>query len=164
MNSVLEKTEKNRGIDALKGICIIFVIISHYNWDATERLCLLFPFWIDMAVPLFMIMSGWVNSASMSRKKINSFSEAYSCKLIIPRLIKYTVPYSLIFVIEVWLELMVNNNEISLVSLFLIFLNGGWGAGSYYYPVMIQFTFVIPVVYFLIRKYDWGGGTDMWDC
>ena len=47
--------KRNHFIDVLKGICIIFVIITHYNWSDEARMNYLFPFWIDMAVPIFMI-------------------------------------------------------------------------------------------------------------
>ena len=54
--------KRNQFIDVLKGICIIFVIITHYNWSNAARLKYFFPFWIDMAVPIFMIISGYENA------------------------------------------------------------------------------------------------------
>ncbi|MBO4449633.1 MAG: hypothetical protein J5777_03525, partial [Clostridiales bacterium] len=37
------------------------------------------------------------------------------------------------------------------------FLRGGLGPGSYYFPIMIQFIFYFPVIFFIIRKYDLKG-------
>lgn len=34
------------------------------------------------------------------------------------------------------------------------FLTGGYGPGSYYYPVMIQFIFVFPMIYLIMKKYN----------
>ena len=64
-------------IDILKGICSIFVIITHYNWQETERLKFLFPFWIDMAVPVFMIISGYLYAKSYKKKEISNIGSAY---------------------------------------------------------------------------------------
>jgi fucose 4-O-acetylase-like acetyltransferase len=47
-------------LDALKGICIIFVVITHFRWTEELRLLLFFPFTIHMAVPIFMLISGYV--------------------------------------------------------------------------------------------------------
>jgi hypothetical protein len=37
--------------------------------------------------------------------------------------------------------------------MILQFLQGGIGQGSYYYPVMLQFTFVLLVIYFIFKEY-----------
>lgn len=34
------------------------------------------------------------------------------------------------------------------------FLEGGFGPGSYYYPIMIQFIFVFPLIYFVVKRYN----------
>ena len=48
----------NRGdeplIDYLKAICIIMVVISHGTGGARD--VLLYPFWIDQAVPIFLLI------------------------------------------------------------------------------------------------------------
>ena len=55
-------------LDFYKGICIIFIIITHYSWNDNERLHYLFPFWIDMAVPVFMVITGYVTSLSFQNR------------------------------------------------------------------------------------------------
>lgn len=46
-----------RWIDVVKGICIIFVILHHsdINYIYSEKLG--FPFWVEMAVPVFILNS-----------------------------------------------------------------------------------------------------------
>lgn len=34
---------------------------------------------------------------------------------------------------------------------------GGYGPGSYYYPVIVQFIFLFPIIYFTIRRFRLGG-------
>ncbi len=97
------KTEiiKNRDsqIDFLKGICVILIIITHFNWSDEERLNILFPFVIEMVVPIFMILSGYVNALSFNKNNID-LSEAYSVKLVLKKIIQYTVPFIFAFAVE----------------------------------------------------------------
>jgi len=37
------------------------------------------------------------------------------------------------------------------------FIVGGFGPGSYYYPMMIQFVFIYPVIYFIVKKFEYKG-------
>ncbi len=71
-------TERNYAADILKGIGIVFVVITHFSWSSTERRIYLFPFWIDMAVPVFMIISGFAHSASFEKRHIEKIRLAYA--------------------------------------------------------------------------------------
>ena len=64
------KSNRNHFIDLLKGICIVFVIVTHFNWSDDEKLTYYFPYWLNMAVPLFMIISGYVYAFSYRKNKI----------------------------------------------------------------------------------------------
>ena len=66
-------TKRNRFIDLLKGICIIFVIITHLQWTNEEYDKFFFNYWRDMAVPILMIVSGYVYSLSFERKRIEKY-------------------------------------------------------------------------------------------
>lgn len=147
------ETGRNSSIDVVKGICILFVIITHYSWSSGDRLSLLFPYWIDMAVPIFMIISGYVTAQSMVRNKISSLKEAYSADRIIKSFIRFTVPYIIALGVELLGIYIINANtdaSIAVGNIPKIILTGGIGKGSYYYPIMIQFIFVFPVIYKLI--------------
>lgn len=63
--------KRNKQLDIIKGICIIFVIVTHFAWTTNERLKYGFPFWIDMAVPIFMVITGYVSAASYEKKKLS---------------------------------------------------------------------------------------------
>ena len=67
------ENHNNSFVDVLKGICIIMVVVTHFSWEEHERLYYLFPFWIDMAVPIFMLISGYVYTISYKRHEINKF-------------------------------------------------------------------------------------------
>lgn len=149
-----EHGERFYHIDFLKGICIIFVIITHCNWEDTEKLKLLFPFYIDMAVPVFMIISGYMYAVSYKKNNINSIGDAYLAKNIINKILRFTIPFSIIFITEQIVYFLQNGQQYSksILDFIHLFLIGGTGPGSYYYPVMIQFIFVYPVIFFYYKK------------
>lgn len=64
----MNTSERYTVVDVLKGICVIFAIITHYEWSDNQRLLGLFPYTIDMAVPIFMIISGYIMSNSYIKK------------------------------------------------------------------------------------------------
>lgn len=148
--------KRNHMIDILKGICIICVIITHFEWKDTDRLLPIFPFFIDMAVPVFMIISGYVYAISYERHDISSIGRAYHIDYVIDKLLRYTIPFIIIYVLELIafyrIDVIYNKRDI-----IWNFFTGGFGYGSYYYPVMIQFIFVFPIVFFLVKKFDFFG-------
>lgn len=90
----------NRTIDSIKGLAIIFVLITHYEWTSGQRKFFLFPFVINMAIPVFMIITGYVYSMSMQRKNITKLEDAYQRSIILKRFIRYTLPVLIIIIWE----------------------------------------------------------------
>ena len=144
-------------IDFVKGVCIIFVIIAHFEWTQTERLKYLFPFWIELAVPVFMVISGFVYTKSFQKHNILTLEQAYKVDTILGRIIRFSVPYIIVFCFEEITFNAAGAVHHSLVQVFQNFLIGGFGSGTYYYVIMIQFIFWFPVIFAIIRKYDFNG-------
>ena len=86
-------------VDVIKGVCILFVVIAHSSWTNQQRLAYLFPFWISMAVPFFMVISGYVSSKSYLRRGISSIRTAYSPKLLLEKITYYSLPALITFII-----------------------------------------------------------------
>lgn len=151
----MSKKVRMSSIDVLKGVCIILVILTHFSWTDNERLKYLFPFWVGMAIPIFMIISGYVNSLSYERHNIIDMSKAYDVYSIIDKIIRFSLPFTVVFVVD---GVISRNFHLKKGDGPLAFLcayaRGGYGAGSYYYPFIIQFIFVFPIIYFIIKKYD----------
>lgn len=141
--------------DFLKGLCSILVVLTHYAWQSAERRTLLFPWWVDMAALVFMMMSGYVYEKSCRRRNIECLSQAYAPGLLFRRAIRYTLP----FVIVYCLMLLRDHLKYGAVTydIFITFLQGGRGQGGFYYPVIMQFIFVVPVIRAIVRKYRVGG-------
>jgi fucose 4-O-acetylase-like acetyltransferase len=157
-NSLVNERTRNHTMDFLKGICIICVVFVHgTGWSRDEELRYLYPFWIDFAVPIFMAISGYVHSKSFIRHGVNSISEAYTYKNISSKVIRYTVPFMVAYVIEILYFALYKGNSYGIKYIVRCFIDGGVGPGSYYYPVMMQFVFSFPVIFFMIRRYDFKG-------
>lgn len=158
----METLNRNHFIDVLKGICIIFIVFTHASWTPEQNLKLLFPFWIDMAVPFFMLVSGYVYTKSFQKNKIETLDSAYNKKYLLKNFIRYTIPYFVAFAIDFCVQVIwYIRNPVGIKGFFVheiaLFLQGGNGPGSYYYPAMIQIMFLFPIIYVLVKKYNWKG-------
>ena len=147
----------NSTVDFLKGICILMVVLTHFEWSGRQRLFILFPYFVNMAVPIFMIISGYVCALSFHRKNITSLSDAYSLHWIMPRFLRYTIPFLLVTLWQIIdLNIILPLGKLNKLKWFL---NGISGPGSYYYPLLIQFIFIFPILYFALER---KGNTGLW--
>ena len=99
MSEVKEIKKRIDFLDYLKAICVIMVIITHYDWGDKDS-----PFFtmlINMAVPVFMIISGY-NFAMSNRKKTGgNLKKMYAWEMIKPKLIRFLVPFFTVCLIEI---------------------------------------------------------------
>lgn len=107
-----------------------------------------FAYWVDMAVPIFMVITGYVYYLSYTRRAVKDFFDPYSAPFLAPKLLRYTSPYAIALLVELFCEIFQGSLS---KSFFFKILCGGRGPGSYYYPIMIQTLFSYPVIYFAIK-------------
>ena len=106
--------------------------------------------------------SGYVSSLSFQKRGIDKLEAAYRPISIVEKVIRYTVPYTIAFVAE-WIVFRVFGlytvgiRTYGILAVVMDYLSGGKGPGNYYFPIIIQFILIFPVIYFLIRKYDLAG-------
>lgn len=141
-------------IDYLKAIGIVMVIITHYEWE--DKTTPFFTWVIAMAVPIFMLLMSYNFSMSFERKTHGRFLELYQWKTVMPRIVRFTVPFVMIFVLEMILERL-EGQAYSLKNMVVCFIEGGIGPGSYYYPILIQLLFLFPIIYLLVKHASWLG-------
>lgn len=144
-------TERIHLFDIIKGFCICLVIITHFPWQDAVRTTLYYHYLIEMAVPMFMMVSGYLYAASMERKKTDSFEKAYSFEAMMPQLVRYTIPYMVIFAIFTG-YCVYKHYYMSFATKLIEFVTGDVGPGGYYFPLLIQLIFVFPVIYFVMKK------------
>ena len=141
--------EHNHTIDVIKGIAILLVIYTHYGWTADQRKSVLFLFVVNMAIPVFMIITGYVYSLSMSRKGIEHAEQAYQLPLILKRMVRYSIPMIAVIIWEI-ADPHFDILAMSRSELLAWAIDGTAGKGSYYYPVMMQLIFFFPIIYFIV--------------
>ena len=136
-------------IDILKGLAIISVIVQH-SLTGQQRDYIGGPFYIYQAVPIFMILAGFNGIGSYERRNCRTLGEIYNWGFISPKLSRLLVPYCLTFIIELgWL---VGFLHMGARQIFNIFLTGGYGPGSYFLPIMLQITVILPIIYFCAKR------------
>lgn len=153
MNNLKIESDRLVAIDYLKAIAIISVIITHtyVSKDANAALLLIGrPFWIDMAVPVFMILSGFTNSFSSDRRNINNLRQWFVWNNIYHKLIRILFPYAIILLIETIAYTLFAPR--TLKELLYGYCTGGWGPGSYYIAILIQLLVLFPILLILFKK------------
>ena len=173
-------TERNRFIDIAKGLAIILVLFNHYEWQKGSIFNTHLYYWIIcMAVPVFMLCTGYVTAASLDAKG-TTIKQAYSKKALIPKLSRYIMPVLWFYVAETVLVFIFEktgymnylsnldfaynhgyNNQMTFLGTIVFFFAGGRGQhGTYYFPIILQVAFMIPLIYAAVKKWKWG----LWLC
>ena len=152
----------NRNADVIKALLIIAVITLHFPFKDITDTAPLFPYFLDFAVPGFMFISGYLRTLSVENKGVSSLEGAYTIKSILKSILRIVIPFTLFFIFaQIFLRIIgfytVGITEYGLLALFFDYLRGFTGQGSYYFPVMIQFIFVFPIIWRIIKKNGFKG-------
>ncbi len=140
-------------IDILKTLSIIMIIITHDTFFVENNRLPFCVYVLDMAVPVFMLVSGYNYASSCSRHKY-SLRDLYDIKLLFRRICRFLVPYTAVFILVTLLMVFVKGNNSSLSEHLTAYIRGGYGPGAYYTPVMIQFVILSPLLYAFIETFN----------
>ena len=135
--------ERKLSVDILKAVCAVWVILLHTiygNWY--DKLGMVF--WAQMAVPIFMMLSGYTYTSSIRKKEIVGPIQWFSFDNMAPKIRRILIPYSMMFIAEVILQSLTKSAKMN--SIFA-FLTGGWGPGAYYIPLLFQLLLIFPILY-----------------
>ncbi|HFU4518378.1 TPA: acyltransferase family protein [Streptococcus suis] len=147
--------------DTIKGIMVLCVIFTHLAWSVEQRQWFIFPYFVDMAVPIFLLLSAYfrvnkwtVKQATLRMMYSSGIRESF----------KMLYLYAIVMVVNVLLSY--SNHLLgvksfsgisSLRSFVLWFFSGESGPGGYYVPILIQVIFILPILYLLFEKNKWLG-------
>lgn len=143
---VLKRSGYDPFIDYLKGICIIFVIINHCmpeNLMASTA----FFFWGVSAVPIFLIIQIFhAYKKGIENAKLN-YNRLWN-KIVWP----FCVAESVILVTFIIRDhhftcSYIINDVISMIK------SGGYGPGSYYLFIYIQFAIILPLITWAFKSH-----------
>jgi len=92
---------------------------------------------------------------SADKRKLESIKDWFKFDNFSNKFLRIFIPYVVIFIIEIILY-KITNREISLKEVVVGFFTGGWGPGSYYFPVLLQLLLLFPFILLLAKtKYGW---------
>lgn len=132
-------------LDYVKAVCVCLVIITHYDWQ--EKNTIPFLMVINMAVPVFMMVSGYNFAMSYKKKTNGNLAQMYRFDFLLQRVERIFSPFFVICLVELGFIIAQNKH----INLPRIFLWGAYGPGSYYVPLLIQLLLVFPLIYKLME-------------
>ncbi|MCR5640228.1 MAG: acyltransferase [Lachnospiraceae bacterium] len=151
-------TNRNRFLDILKGLAVLFITATHYDFTDWNRLDYFFPYWIDTAVPIFMLISGYVATLSYRKSQVETIEQAYEPSILVGKAVRYTIPFFIAYVVEIAYSVMAHGvQSFQGLGWLVHFVKGGNGPGAFYYPLLIQLILVFPLIYFLIQRLGFFG-------
>lgn len=149
MSEVKEIKKRIDFLDYLKAICVIMVIITHYDWadkDSPFLQCWSiwqFLFLWLLAVIILLCQIGkdrWKFEENVCMGDDKTQIDPFSCAIFTVCLIEIVL-------------LVIEDKHINPPRIFLL---GAYGPGSYYVPIMIQLLVIFPIIYKLVEKMpDW---------
>lgn len=128
-------------IDYIKGLCILFVVWTHCM-NRGELSNILFPYWGDTAVPIFIII-----------QVFHYYKKGVSVRMpSIPKLWKrilqpYIIMVALMFIAQFFMYYDMTDGTFSPTLYW-----GKRGPGSYYIFIYLEMAFVIPLFAPLLRR------------
>ena len=141
MNITFNKTTYDPQIDYIKGLCILFVIWTHcMNRGELRRI--LFPYWGDTAVPIFIIIQVFHYYKKGAGVRFPSLPKLWK-RILRP----YIAMAALMFLAQFFMYYNMTNGTFS-PTLY-------WekrGPGSYYIFIYLEMAYVIPLFAPLFRK------------
>lgn len=142
-------------IDFIKGVAIISVILLHtlsQNFLSISR-CQLH---IGQAVPLFLFVTFYLSFWKISSKDDGKvFSRWFTKRRFFRVVVSIIIPFIIVSVLEA--VIMLISGE-SLIVKDVIRAGGCYGPGSYYLIIYIQLWLLIPILYWLLSRFAYGGG------
>ena len=135
----MKERKRIKFIDYMKAVCVVMVIITHIDWQ--EKQIPIFDYVINMAVPVFMLLSGY-NFAMSASKTIGIWEggrkgllSLYDFRLLRKKLWRFMEPFLPICLVEI-LILALEGKNINLPRIFFL--------GAYYITnkIFVFFIFV----------------------
>ncbi|MFX0175590.1 MAG: acyltransferase family protein [Candidatus Hodarchaeota archaeon] len=149
-------------VDLLKAAMIFLVIFDHIvSWNIKSEIGAIF--WERISIPVFLVIMGFNMGLSFQRKGDLSLKELYSWKYFKSKIIRYIVPFLILYGVSTFIGLFMYGFDISamyngqyypehgLINLFIGFLPF-WGPGNWFLPVIFQSILILPLLYKLFSK------------
>ncbi len=139
-------------LDVYKGVVILFIIITHFSWSGDEREKYLFPFWIDMAVPVFVVITGYLYAMTAENRN-QTLLQAYHPREILAKWARLLIPVIPVYCFQIYIMTQVWDKHLTLRGWFHYFvIEARSGRGSWYIYFMLQVVLLLPILHHIISK------------
>lgn len=138
---------KDEFFQAVRGICIICVILIHLNTGADYKDSVQFSFnydywlifrqFINFPVAFFIFISAYFSNISIARERPLTFISKRGCRILIPYIV-WTIFYSTINIMS--------GADINIKRIVYYFFYGGASAPLYFMVVLIQLIIITPII------------------
>lgn len=142
--------KRNYNIDVIKAFAIISVILIH-GLSNDSLYAILAPYYIWQTVPVFMILMGYNAANSFIKHNDTKLSDIFSQHYIMNKAKRILLPFAFIWFLQVLIQYIYFGNT-DIPELLRSFLVGGYGPGSYFVPLVIQATILVPFIYVILKK------------
>lgn len=136
----MDKRERDYSIDFVKGVAILFVILLH-NMPNESIYSIAY---IGQAVPLFLLVSSYLTYGGFQRKGFNGYFSARNVKKMLDRVF---LPFFLLIFSQCAIFYLLKGG----VDWQRLYMQGGFGPGSYYPWIYLQCWLILPFVIFLVN-------------
>lgn len=143
MKISFNRTGYDPSIDYIKGLCILFVVWTHC-FVREELSMILFPFWGDTAVPIFLIIQVFHCYKKEQVSHLPSISKLWK---------RILMPYLILLVVTFFLDYFIYYSDTNGAFNLRLYWDKR-GPGSYYIFIYLQFAFILPLIEPLFRKFS----------
>ncbi|MFX0080843.1 MAG: acyltransferase family protein [Candidatus Hodarchaeota archaeon] len=149
-------------VDFLKAAMIFLVIFDHMvSWGVKSNIAV--TLWERISIPVFLVIMGFNMGISFQRKGDQSLKELYSWNYFKSKILRYIVPFLVLYGFSTLLGLILYQFNISemyhgqyypshgFMNLFIGILPF-WGPGNWFLPLIFQSIIILPLLYKALTK------------
>lgn len=150
-------------VDILKGLAAVSVILIH-TFSAKVLALTGAPYHIWQAVPVFLLLAGFTGAYAYRRLPAGMLAGLYDPTLFSRRLLRILIPFALVWAFQIIMIVCFMSGAARDFSAYLVgipadgtglvlsFLQGAYGPGSYFIPVILQQILLLPVFSYLAAR------------
>lgn len=146
MTEKKKSTPRSFLLDTIKCVMIFNVIFDHLPWQIEKNQVLIFPYFVKMAVPVFLLITAYLRTKKAEKEK-------FSLQSLLKESVHLLLPYLLVIGFHIfWRQIYTVERFSSFTSFLKWFFSRAAGLGSYYVPVLLQVLFLFPLLISLFKK------------
>lgn len=108
------------------------------------------------AVSFFLMISGFMLTVSLE-KTAHPVKDWYRPCVLLPRILRFYLPFIPVLIIGLLIQIFLKDMTYDLHGIAKRFFLGGFAPGSYYIVVMVQFMFLFPFLYLIVKRWQGKG-------